>query len=347
MILHRPEMNNQVQSVSFVIPCMAEPRLLQQCLASLAAQTYPKELTEIIVVDDASPIPLKTFFEQFQKENASFLTLHYIRNVQNAGRAVTRNRGLAKAAGDIVFFLDVDHTLAEDCLAAIVDVFAADTQADGIISVRANTKIPADIQAKSAFIRYIASRYPAARSAGEMKRWNWNDLPPRFFSTGSIAVSRSALMQVGGFDESFTAYGCEDEDLGIRLANIGVPLKLSRHAYVYDMDDRASLNRVCQRMTEYALTSLPRVLAKHPNYASMTTFAVFECPEDDLPLRSRIFRRALLIFLRPWLGSIIAGGLNLVNSVPAKLQPPAFLYQTAITSFYLRSYRHRLSQNKR
>ena len=341
MTLHKPEMNNQVQSVSFVIPCMAEPRLLQQCLASLAAQTYPKGLTEIIVVDDASPIPLKTFFEQFQEENAAFLTLHYIRNVQNAGRAVTRNRGLAKATGDIVFFLDVDQTLAEDCLAAIVEVFATDTQAEGVISVRGNTTVPAYIQAKSAFIRYFASRYLGARTPDEMKQWRLNDLPPRFFATGSIAICRSALIQVGGFDESFTAYGCEDEDLGIRLAKIGVPLKFGKDAYVYDMDDQTTLSRACQRMTEYAQTSLPILLAKHPEYAAISTFSLFERAPETFSGHSRLLRQFLLALLKPWVGRGMILFLNALDHVPYFLQPPIFLYQVALTSYYLRGYRLR------
>ncbi len=39
---------------SIVIPNYNGKRFLDTCLAALAAQTYPQELTEVIVVDDAS-----------------------------------------------------------------------------------------------------------------------------------------------------------------------------------------------------------------------------------------------------------------------------------------------------
>ena len=38
---------------------------------------------------------------------------------------------------------------------------------------------------------------------------------------GNLSVKRAWIEQIGGFDESFSGYGCEDWDLGQRLLDAG------------------------------------------------------------------------------------------------------------------------------
>ena len=323
--------------VTIIIPCLSEPAVLTQCLDSLAKQSYPRALTEILVVDDASPVPLEDTFEQFHRDAPGFRTLHYLRNSKNIGRAATRNRGLAQATGDIVFFLDVDQTLAPDCLQELVHYF----RPGHLLSVRANVCVPVKNAKRSAYLRYFGSRYLGARPASETARIDLNDLPAKFFATDAVAVSRSALESIGGFDERFTQYGCEDEELGIRLAELGVPFVFGQAAIVHDMDQRTTLRRACDRMTLYAQISLPLLLKKHPEYASMTTFAIFERRESFLSPRTRVLRRLLLALLKPWVGKVMVELLSTVDRIPALLQPPALLYQVSLTSYYLCGYRQR------
>ncbi|MBV9849680.1 MAG: glycosyltransferase family 2 protein [Armatimonadetes bacterium] len=323
--------------ISFVIPCLAGDDVLQRCLSSIAAQDYPLHDVEIIVVDDASPEPLEAVCRRFLAAHPTLGGLHYRRNTRNAGRARTRNIGLALATGEVVVFLDVDHVLDARFLATIGACFTGGEW----LSVRANGTVPADRMRASAYARYFASRYLGVRRPEELDRLDLDNLPPKFFATGCIAVSRAALEQAGGFDEDFTDYGCEDEELGCRLAKLGVPLKFARDAIAFDMDDQYNITRACQRMTTYAARSLPLLLAKHPDYAALTTFALFERPIGQLPLRARWMRRLLMPLLRPGLGAGVRALLAALDGLPARLQPPAFLYRLALSCYYLAGYRRR------
>ncbi|WP_307851110.1 glycosyltransferase [Nocardiopsis sp. MG754419] len=89
-------------SVSVVIPAHEGADKLALVLASLAAQSYPAHLTEVIVVDDGSPEPLT--LPRVRPENT--------RIVPSAeggwGSAHAVNTGVAVSSGQVVFRLDAD-----------------------------------------------------------------------------------------------------------------------------------------------------------------------------------------------------------------------------------------------
>lgn len=80
-----------------VITTYGRPKLMLQALESLELQTIPPD--EVIVVDDGSPEPVA--------QPSGPLDTRVVRQ-GNAGLAAARNRGVAEATGDIVFFLDDD-----------------------------------------------------------------------------------------------------------------------------------------------------------------------------------------------------------------------------------------------
>jgi len=55
----------------------------------------------------------------------------------------------------------------------------------------------------------------------------------RDFYSGNFSIRRDILLEVGGFDEAFTAYGNEDLDLSLRLSGAAVDLIYSRQAQAY------------------------------------------------------------------------------------------------------------------
>src|SRR6476661_7120595 len=85
--------------VSVVIPAYRAARTLPAGLAALAAQTYPADHLEIIVVDDGSP-----------DETAAVAEAAGARVLRQANRgpATARNRGALAATGDLVLFTDAD-----------------------------------------------------------------------------------------------------------------------------------------------------------------------------------------------------------------------------------------------
>ncbi|MFE9242341.1 glycosyltransferase [Nocardiopsis sp. NPDC006938] len=89
-------------SVSVVIPAHGHPEKLALVLASLAAQSYPAHLMEVVVVDDGSPEPLT--LPEVRPENTRLITS--APGGWGSGHAV--NTGVAASTGRVVLRLDAD-----------------------------------------------------------------------------------------------------------------------------------------------------------------------------------------------------------------------------------------------
>src|SRR6516165_9610456 len=89
--------------VSVVIPTFNRLARLQQVLAALSAQTYPRDRFEVVVVSDGSTDGT----DEFLAEAAAPFELTVVTQ-PNQGPAVARNRGVASARGSIVLFIDDD-----------------------------------------------------------------------------------------------------------------------------------------------------------------------------------------------------------------------------------------------
>ena len=87
-------------SVSVIIPVRNRPEELSECLASVFAQEYPRELMEVIVVDDGSTDDTPEVARRFP------CTL--LSSAVSLGQSYCRNRGAREASGEILAFLDSD-----------------------------------------------------------------------------------------------------------------------------------------------------------------------------------------------------------------------------------------------
>jgi len=88
--------------VSVVIPVYNGEEFLRGCLESVKACPSPE--IECIVINDGSEDGTKGLCQEFSRKDARFRLV----DKDNSGVSDSRNRGLAIAAGDYVFFLDAD-----------------------------------------------------------------------------------------------------------------------------------------------------------------------------------------------------------------------------------------------
>ena len=88
--------------VSFVIPVRNDATRLKRCLASIVGNDYPRELIEIIVVDNDST-----------DGSAKAAREHGAIVIRSSGDSVAahRNRGARAALGSIIAFADADHEI--------------------------------------------------------------------------------------------------------------------------------------------------------------------------------------------------------------------------------------------
>jgi hypothetical protein len=103
---------NSVKSpkVSVIIPCCNVAATLPAAVISVQAQNF-RDL-EILLVDDGSSDNTLVIARQLACDDARIRIFPQ----RNAGPAAARNRGIAKARGEIVAFLDANHAWAPDLL---------------------------------------------------------------------------------------------------------------------------------------------------------------------------------------------------------------------------------------
>ena len=104
--------------VSIVILTALGATHIADCLASIAAQRYPRERCEVIVVDNGSTEDPTTAVER------AYPGARVIRNGANLGFATANNIGARAASGEYLVFLNDDTRVHPDWLAELVTVAA-------------------------------------------------------------------------------------------------------------------------------------------------------------------------------------------------------------------------------
>lgn len=103
-------------SISVVIPVYQASEYIDACLQSLAAQDYPGPI-ECILVDDCGTDDSMEKARLFAASHSG--EFRFLRHDCNRGAAAARNTGMARAAGEYLYFLDSDDTLPPDALSTL------------------------------------------------------------------------------------------------------------------------------------------------------------------------------------------------------------------------------------
>jgi GT2 family glycosyltransferase len=198
---------------SIIIPNYNGLRFLTPCLDALRAQSYPREHTEIVLVDDAST-----------DNSVAFVAEHYpevkiVHLAHNSGLAVGCNAGAQAAAGELLVMLNNDTEVEPGWLAALVEVATANPQAGAIASKmllfdrRDTLHNAGDLMG--------CDGIPRNRGVWERDTGQYDDQPQIFGGCGGgVMYRRAAWEQTGGFDERLFMY-LEDVDLAWRLQLVG------------------------------------------------------------------------------------------------------------------------------
>lgn len=100
------EANTYQQFVSVIIPVFNDSDRLKKCLHALEKQTYPTNLYEVIVVDNASVEDIKNVVNNFGQSSIVYES--------QPGSYAARNKGISQAKGEILAFTDSDCIPASD-----------------------------------------------------------------------------------------------------------------------------------------------------------------------------------------------------------------------------------------
>lgn len=96
--------------ISVIIPAYNADKTITHCLRSVFAQTYTN--IEIILIDDGSSDQTGHIADAVSSHNPQIRVFHVV----HAGLSAARNTGLAKAAGEFIFFIDADDWIEPETL---------------------------------------------------------------------------------------------------------------------------------------------------------------------------------------------------------------------------------------
>lgn len=135
--LQKSEMTKRKEDepvVSVIMPAYRCAATIEKAIQSVLIQSVPLEL---IVVNDESPDELDEIMKQYETDPR----VRYIKNEKNLGAAMSRNRGVAKARGAYVAFLDADDWWNADKLEKQLKLLK---ETDAVLCCTARTLVTPD-----------------------------------------------------------------------------------------------------------------------------------------------------------------------------------------------------------
>jgi glycosyltransferase involved in cell wall biosynthesis len=183
--------------VSVILAVYNGEAYIAEALASLCRQTQPQ--LEVIVVDDGSTDATASVLERFAER------INVVRQ-QNRGVSAARNRGLERASGTYVAFVDYDDLWAPTFLERLT---ARLNEADDSVAGAVATWREVDAAGQP---------LPALRRVGPS--YGLPELAQRCcFPPSGVLLRRAAVIEAGGWDNSFPS--TQDWVLWLRLADRG------------------------------------------------------------------------------------------------------------------------------
>ncbi|HQT23766.1 MAG: hypothetical protein B7X86_11845 [Sphingobacteriales bacterium 17-39-43] len=204
--------SNRRKSISVVIPNYNGRHLLEQNLPSVyAALNNAKTDFEIIITDDCSKDSSVAFIRQ------NYPLVRLIINDQNQGFSASCNRGIEIAEKDLVLLLNTDIELNKDFFESQFKYFEhPDTF--GVMSKIIGAK-NGETQDTARFLKYSGFKIKANIF---YHLENEDFLTPTAYLSGANAlIDTKKLKDIGGFDEIFSPFYCEDFELGLRAWRLG------------------------------------------------------------------------------------------------------------------------------
>jgi cellulose synthase/poly-beta-1,6-N-acetylglucosamine synthase-like glycosyltransferase len=115
--------------VSIIIPARNEEQNILNCLHSIAAQTYPKHLLQVIVVDDFSEDKTESVVEEFQCKATSLQIELLQLKIFIAEKDTTSHKkkgieiAISKANGELIVCTDADCFAKENWISTLVSFY--------------------------------------------------------------------------------------------------------------------------------------------------------------------------------------------------------------------------------
>ncbi|MHB1166211.1 MAG: glycosyltransferase [Candidatus Nanopelagicales bacterium] len=229
--------------ISIVVPVFNIGRdLLERCVSSVLAQTYPN--WELCLCDDGSTD--QSTLEYLAELRNLDPRIRVAQFPDNRGISAAMNRAVEISTGEYVAFLDNDDELAPRAMEEVIRAATLNPSAEFFYSDE--DKIAPDGSLVDAYFK---------------PDWSPEHLESCMYVLHLMVVKKGLFLELGGFREEFS--GAQDYDLALRLSNYGAQVvhipKILYHwrmiagssAEIVDAKPVA-LNRAKEALADYATT---------------------------------------------------------------------------------------------
>lgn len=232
---------------SVIIPTWSRRSLLRRLLFSLVRQDVGAAV-EIIVVDSLSADGTSQMLKRFSRRVKEVVHLQTDNEISKK-----RNAGAALAHSSILVFFDDDMFL--DDRTALSSLIREVKSAAGPVCFRVS--YPPEWCARSVYYRFKQESHSRTNASGPR-------IAPWRFVTMAFGIYARQYFDVGGFDESFKDYGCEDHAFEFALREKRILSTLSQTASVLHMEPSKTFSVYRKKLVVTSSVTMPILFDKWP-----------------------------------------------------------------------------------
>jgi len=231
--------------ISVIIPAYNAERTIRETIESVQRQTFLD--FELIVINDGSKDRTVELVQSIQDERLKIFSY------ENGGLPVARNRGISRATGEFIAFLDADDLWTPDKLELQLTALKQHPEA----GVAYSWTCFMDVNEQGEAVSFLPS--PQYSFEGNVYE---KLLVSDFIHSGSnTLIRRQAIASAGEFDP--TLKSCEDWDYWLRLATRWHFVVVLKHQIFYRRTPGAMSSKV-EVMKEAALIAMEKAYKAAP-----------------------------------------------------------------------------------
>ncbi len=226
--------------ISVIMPCYNMEQYMENSINNVLSQTYGN--VELIVVDDGSTDGSRDILKKFGSDIIVILQ-------ENTGPGPARNRGIEKASGQYIAFLDADDYWESYCLQSLHDAL---NNTDAGLSYcgwqnvggppnRCQPYIPPDYEKEDKVERFLKSAAP--------------------WPIHAALVRSDILKNIDGFDEQWAT--CMDYDLWLRIGTKWPIVRVEAVLAYYRHHDGGQITSLQWRQATNALLVKEHFISKN------------------------------------------------------------------------------------
>ncbi|MBN1923233.1 MAG: glycosyltransferase family 2 protein [Nanoarchaeota archaeon] len=219
--------------ISVIIPAYNEEKNITKSIESTLSQNYPRELFEVIVVNDGSNDATRRICESYVKKG-----LIRLFNKKNGGKASAMNLGIRHAKGELIFILDADSKADKNCFNNLIGYFN-NSKVAAVTSSMTVTSKKTFLQ-KIQWVEYLFS----ILMRKIMSLFNCLHVTP---GPGSI-YRKSIIQEIGGFSEKTLT---EDMEIAFNIQDKGYIIENSLNSVVLTNTPEKIADLIRQRRRWY------------------------------------------------------------------------------------------------